>query len=46
MEITINIDGCMVSVEVSTEVAECLDAGRRKSESSPMSGGATGTGEN
>ena len=33
MEITISIDGRMVSVEVSAEVAECLDAGRRKSES-------------
>lgn len=32
MEITISIDGRMVSVEVSAEVAECLDAGRRKSE--------------
>ena len=32
MEITISIDGHMVSVEVSAEVAECLDAGRRKSE--------------
>lgn len=32
MEITISIDGRMVSVEVSAEVAEYLDAGRRKSE--------------
>lgn len=32
MEITISIDGRMASVEVSAEVAECLDAGRRKSE--------------
>lgn len=32
MKITISIDGRMVSVEVSAEVAECLDAGRRKSE--------------
>jgi len=30
MEITIKIDGCMVSVEVSAEVAECLDVGNRK----------------
>ena len=32
MEITINIGGRIVSVEVSAEVAECLDAGERKSE--------------
>ena len=32
MEITIKIDGHMVSVEVSAEVAECLGAGNRKSE--------------
>ncbi len=32
MEITIKIDGRMVSVEVSTEVAECLDAGEHKAE--------------
>ena len=32
MEITIKIHGRDVTVEVSTEVAECLDAGKRKSE--------------
>ena len=32
MEITININGSMVTVEVSAEVAECMDAGRRKAE--------------
>ena len=32
MEITIKINGRDVTVEVSTEVAECLDAGERKSE--------------
>ena len=32
MEITIKINGRDVTVEVSTEVAECLDAGKRKSE--------------
>lgn len=32
MEITIKINGRMISVEVSTEVAECMDAGRRKTE--------------
>ena len=32
MEITIKINGRMVSVEVSAEVAECMDAGRRKAE--------------
>ncbi len=32
MEITISIDGRMVSVEVSAEVAECLEAGKRKRE--------------
>lgn len=32
MEITIKINGRMVSVEVSAEVAEYMDAGRRKSE--------------
>ena len=32
MEITIKIDGRMVSVEVSGEVAECYNQGRRKSE--------------
>ncbi len=32
MEIIISIDGRMVSVEVSAEIAECLDAGKRKSE--------------
>ena len=32
MEITININGNMVTVEVSAEVAECMDAGRRKAE--------------
>ena len=32
VEITIKINGRDVTVEVSTEVAECLDAGKRKSE--------------
>ena len=32
MEITIKINGRDVTVEVSAEVAECLDAGERKSE--------------
>ena len=32
MEITINYNGRLVAVEVSVEVAECLDAGRRKEE--------------
>ena len=32
MEITIKINGRMVSVEVSDEVAECYDQGRRKAE--------------
>ena len=32
MEITIKINGRMVSVEVSGEVAEYMDAGRRKAE--------------
>ena len=32
MEITIKINGRMVSVEVSGEVAECYDQGRHKSE--------------
>ena len=32
MEITIKINGRMVAVEVSTEVAECMNAGRRKAE--------------
>ena len=32
MEITIKINGRMISVEVSAEVAECMDAGRRKTE--------------
>lgn len=32
MEITINYNGRLVTVEVSVEVAECLDAGRRKEE--------------
>ena len=32
MEITIKINGHMVSVEVSDEVAECYDQGRRKAE--------------
>lgn len=32
MEITIKINGRMVAVEVSTEVAEVMDAGRRKAE--------------
>ena len=32
MEITIKINGRMVAVEVSTEVAEYMDAGRRKAE--------------
>lgn len=32
MEITIKVNGRMVAVEVSAEVAECMDAGRRKSE--------------
>lgn len=32
MEITLNIDGRMVPVEVSAEVAKCLDAGERKAE--------------
>ena len=32
MEITIKINGRMVAVEVSAEVAEVMDAGRRKAE--------------
>ncbi len=32
MEITIKIDERMVSVEVSAEVAECLDTGKHKTE--------------
>ena len=32
MEITIKINGIMVSVEVSGEVAECYDQGKRKTE--------------
>ena len=32
MEITIKINGHMVSVEVNDEVAECYDQGRRKAE--------------
>ena len=32
MEITIKINGSMVSVEVSGEVAECYDQGKRKTE--------------
>ena len=32
MDITIKINGHMVSVEVSAEIAECLDAGERKTE--------------
>lgn len=32
MEITIKINGHTVSVEVSDEVAECCDQGRRKAE--------------
>ena len=32
MEITIKINGSMVSVEVSGEVVECYDQGKRKSE--------------
>ncbi len=32
MEITIKINGRIVSVEVSGEVAEYMDAGRRKAE--------------
>ena len=32
MEITIKINGHMVSVEVSDDVAECYDQGRRKAE--------------
>ena len=32
MEITIKINGHMVSVEVSGEVAECYDQGKRKTE--------------
>ena len=32
MEITIKINGRMVSIEVSGEVAECYDQGRRKAE--------------
>ncbi|MDE7245047.1 MAG: sigma-70 family RNA polymerase sigma factor [Oscillospiraceae bacterium] len=32
MEITVKINGRMVTVEVSTEVAEYMDAGRRKTE--------------
>ena len=32
MEITIKINGRRVSVEVSAEVAECMDAGQRKTE--------------
>jgi len=32
MEVTIKINGRMTVVEVSAEVAECMDAGRRKAE--------------
>ena len=32
MEITIKINGRMTVVEVSAEVADCMDAGRRKAE--------------
>ena len=32
MEITINYNGWLVTVEVSIEVAECLEEGRRKEE--------------
>ena len=32
MEITINYNGRLVTVEVSVEVAECLEEGRRKEE--------------
>ena len=32
MEITIKINGSMVSVEVNSEVAECYDQGKRKTE--------------
>ena len=32
MEITIKINGRMAVVEVNAEVAECMDAGRRKAE--------------
>ena len=32
MEITIKIKGSMVSVEVSSDVAECYDQGKRKAE--------------
>ena len=32
MEITIKIDGRVMSVEVSGEVAECYDQGKRKTE--------------
>ena len=32
MEITINYNGRLVTVEVSAEVAECLEEGRRKDE--------------
>ena len=32
MEITIKINGSMVSVEVSSDVAECYDQGKRKTE--------------
>ena len=32
MEITINYDGRLVTVEVSIEIAECLEEGRRKEE--------------
>ena len=32
MEITIKINGSMVSVEVSGDVAECYDQGKRKTE--------------
>ena len=32
MEITIKVNGHMVVVEVSAEVAEVMDAGRRKAE--------------
>ena len=32
MEIIININGRLVTVEVSAEVAECMDAGKRKAE--------------
>ena len=32
MEITIKVNGRMVAVEVSAEIAECMDAERRKAE--------------